>query len=176
MKLALALVGWMLLSAAAGAAPLDDYLAAGYRIVRATTLPGSFAGCTPQQRLTFADRSSFVCREKTSQLGFDPPVAILATPGGAPSVVLIGGRAYRGNLTRLGDRTFGQPLPTLNDPPGGVAPATADRHRLPAILPMQSINELSAAGSKRLNDVQADSIPGDQRDHKAEALRGPRPW
>ena len=151
-----------LLAAPAHAATLDDYLAHGFAVVSQTTVAGLFSGCRLGLTLTFSDGSQFTCAQHASQAGYNTRAVFLAHYGAQPSVLLIGARAYAGSLRQLGAHVFAAPIQIGDAPPaGGAALPAVDPVdvKLPALKPIDSINELQTTLSKPLNLTQAEPLP-----------------
>ena len=145
----------------AGALVLDDYLQHGYVVLSQTRVPGTFTGCQRGRRIAMADGTSFLCTKEGMQASFVPRVYVLALPGQMPSVVLIGSRAYTGQLGQLGHRVFRNPISIDDADPSLPAAPHARLQAIPIIgvKRVESVNDLTASDRKRLNDSQADPLP-----------------
>lgn len=146
------------------AAVLDDFLAQGYAIVAATTLPGSFTGCVKQRRLVFADGSVFACARTAAQTAFGPRVYILRTAGDPPSVVLVGAFVQAGELLRLKLHDYPVPLRMNADPLPlhHATPATAVQP-LGAVPSINTVMQMQHAPLQQ----QQDRLPERRRDFRS---------
>lgn len=159
---------WVLVGAAcllvdpAMAAGVQDYLVQGYAVVRRTGVAGMFHGCEARQELTFGDGSVFVCSQKRTMLAYAPTVFVLARPGQPPSAVVIGGQAFPGWLSRIGEHAYPRPLSITSEAPrsepapmGGPQP-----QRIEGLQPRRSIGTELTYQNKPLNEAQQDEVPG----------------
>ncbi len=137
-----ALAAILCLPCLAGGRSLDEYLAHGYGVVRATAFAGEFLGCRRDGELVFEDGSRLLCGRTTVQIAHDPRVLILARSGSVPSVVLIGSLAVPGRLSRLGTRVLARPLPVAAAPFEEALPPDPARGAPGALTAIRSLNDL----------------------------------
>ena len=129
---------------------VQDYLAAGFRSVALTAVPGPFTGCRKGQSYTFDNGTIFTCTGKRSAFEVNPRVQLLTNAGGTDSVLFIAGVAYTGSIIEVKGGIRGHAIQTITDAPelpkplgfgmavGAVLPIVPTR----GILALQDITEL----------------------------------
>ncbi len=143
----------------AKAAQIQDYLAHGFRIERMTFVPGTFTGCVKDQAYSFADGSLFTCKTKRSAFALRPRVQVLISDDRAITVLLIGGRAYKGGLTMVRNGVRTNPIPTVTDMPFGDA-AARPPSAVAAIVPVEAIDPLEPLpDEQKLRSMAVQSYP-----------------
>ncbi len=156
-----ALLGAAIVAPDAHGQSLDAFLGAGYSVVRTTFVVGAFEGCVKDTTIVFADSSRFLCGATRPQFVYQPRVSILRKDADLPSVVLVGGRPLKGALVQLGQQHYAVPLNIQEDPLdlANPPPASPQTGALRSIAPIESLNELQAQLSVRLNDAQPLPLP-----------------
>lgn len=157
--LAVALLGAGAALRPALAAPIDDYLAEGYAIVRSTTVAGIFSGCTKNRSVRFSDGTIFSCTRSTPRRHLENGRVYILRKSDIPEVVvLIAGEPFDGTLLSWGGRT--EKLEASIDPPQSpqtaINPATTGE--IAPIQPSESISQLQDDRTTRLNDAQIQPV------------------
>jgi hypothetical protein len=134
------------LASPARAQTAADYVAAGYALIRQTTLPGPFTGCEKDQVYTFADGSNFECTEHRTAFAVDPRVQFLLNGDETIGVVLIDSRPYAGQMVLLQGGVRSHSFITVTDAPDVAKPgmpsiAIGPIAPVETILPVQSLRD-----------------------------------
>jgi hypothetical protein len=145
-----------LTSTPAASTTLGDLQAQGYHIIHSSLVPGRFTGCLQHQEWSLADGSAFVCDETWHADSTNTIVVLLQTEADRTDVLLIGGHAYSGSMTQVGNRRLAKPLAlrSVPDLPSVTRSGEPPQNHILAIEQVDSIDQLRERDNESLNTVQ----------------------